>query len=312
MQDLFTGRETLLQGRILPDHGGRQRLQDDHRRRLEALDRLSACAAECGVTTDPDRDLVTLPEDAVSLLELGDPTFEKLGAAIRVWRDLVPLLSLDTFGFTSDAENPLEEANEKLTRIGGGVEAWAYESKADRTIYKFYRPAEGTGKKIGSAFAFRRGDETEFVAEARVGSYRELLEKLYLVDVLAGMPTEVVAATPEGILVAKQVPGQTLPQGDDVSAFLPSALIEIPSRFLRANRDHPRLLFVDDLPYLVADLHARNFVKDQEGCLRVIDLVAAQWPTSALARVPMIGEWIERVRRDPHAGALPSSPDDEL
>ena len=312
MQDPFTGRASSLQGRVLPGTAERGRLQDAHRRRLEALARLSACAAQCGFTADPDRDLVTLPEDALSLLELSDPVWAELGAAIRTWRSLVPLLGLEAFGFPADTDNPLEEPNRRLRRIGGGVEAWAFASEADGTVYKFYLPVEGERKEIGSAFAFRSGDETEFVAEARPGSYRELLEKLLIVDALCGMPTEVVAATPEGILIAKQTLGDPLPQGDDVSKRLPQGLIEIPSRYLRANRDHPRLFFEGHTPYLVADLHARNFVRDPEGSLRVIDLVASEWPRSTFARAPGLEAWIGRVRTDPNAAALPSSPDDEL
>jgi hypothetical protein len=126
------------------------------------------------------------------------------------------------------------------------------------------------------------------------------------------MPTEVVAITPEGILVAKQTLGEPLPQGDDVSGVLPSHLIEIPSRFLRANRDHPRLLFDREHPWLVADLHARNFVRCEDGALRVIDLVGAPWPRDGLGRDPLISEWIQRVRLDPTASVLRHSPDEEL
>jgi hypothetical protein len=95
-----------------------------------------------------------------------------------------------------------------------------------------------------------------------------------------------------------------------MSGSLPAGLIEIPSRFLRANRDHPRLFFLRDQPWLVADLHARNFVRCSDGRLRVIDLVAAPWPVAAADA--QIKDWIERVRRDPTAGALPGSHDDEL
>ncbi len=139
-----------------------------------------------------------------------------------------------------------------------------------------------------------------------------MLEKLLLIELLDGMPCEVVAVTPEGIVVAKQSLGEPLPQGDDVSALLPSGLIEIPSRFLRANRDHPRLLFVEGRPWLVGDLHARNFVRAADGVLRVIDLVAAPWPREALTRNPLIGDWIARVRENPRAGLLRASADDEL
>lgn len=317
MQDPFTGQPTRLRGSRLPSAVERHALQDDHGRRLEALDRLVAAASECGVGEDPGRDLVLLAEDEVSLLEVSGPPWTTLGNAIRAWRAQVPIRSLADFGFPAEAENPLEEPNPRLRRVGGGVEAWAFVAPAEGSIYKFFRMHD-EGERIGSAFGFRRGEETTFVAEARFGDYRELLEKLTLIDALAGMSSEVLALTPEGILVTKQVSGEPLPQGDDVSQCLPSGLIEIPSRFLRANRDHPRLFFLPRAasraaqPYLVADLHARNFVKCSDGALRVIDLVAAPWPAALTAREPLIAEWLERVRIDPAATALPGASDDEL
>jgi hypothetical protein len=65
-------------------------------------------------------------------------------------------------------------------------------------------------------------------------------------------------------------------------------------------------------PYLVADLHAKNFVRGADGVLRLIDLVAAPWPDAQAHRSPLITEWLGRVRDDPAASALPEAPDDEL
>lgn len=277
---------------------------------MAALDRLRALAAQCGVATDPDRDLVTLPEDAISLLELGDPLWAQLGDAIRAWRALVPLRALEDFGFPNDSTLNLEGSNPQFGYLHSGVEASAFFSRTSQSIYKFYRPAVGTEKLIGSTFFFCRDEERLLRAEARPGSYRDLLEKLILIDAL-GMATEIVAVTPEGILVAKQVLGEPLPHGDDMSRRLPAGLIEIPSRFLRADRDHPRLFFLRGRPFLVADLHARNFVRGTDGALHVIDLVAAPWPVADAATVEIAG-WIERKRANPHAPALPDAPDDEL
>ncbi|MGH7945292.1 MAG: hypothetical protein ACREH8_06175 [Opitutaceae bacterium] len=266
------------------------------------------------MATDPDRDLVTVPEDANALLELSDPLWAELGEAIRAWRQLLPLRRLEEFGFPADSENPIEEPNPHLRRIGGGVEAWAFASENDGSVYKFYLPREG--KRIGSVFGFRRGDEALLQAEATLGSYQALLEKLLLIHALGGMATEVIAVTAEGIVVAKQTLGEPLPQGDDVSGVLPRTLIEIPSRFLRANRDHPRLLFTDTggaaRGWLIADLHARNFVRGCDGALHVIDLVAAPWPHTHAAHDGLMDEWLERVRCDPAATLLRGAPDAEL
>ncbi|HUR58607.1 MAG TPA: hypothetical protein VM029_12920 [Opitutaceae bacterium] len=227
-----------------------------------------------------------------------------------MWRALLPLRSLEDFGFVATADNPLEEPNARLRRIGGGVEAWAFAAETDGSVYKFYLPREG--KRIGSVFGFRPGDEAALHADATLGDYRGLLEKLLIIHALDGMATEVVAVTPEGIVVAKQVLGEALPQGDDMSNSLPRDLIEIPSRFLRANRDHPRLFFLGERAWLVADLHARNFVRGAAGTLHVIDLVAAPWPLETTARDPWICEWFERVRADPTASVLRGAHDDEL
>ncbi len=310
MQDLFTGQPTCLRGSALPGAAERSALQHDHERRLEALARLGAAAEECGLRADSDKDLVLLAEDEVSLLEGAGREWAALGDAIRAWRALLPLRTLGDFGFIESAENPLEEANPQLRRIGGGVEAWAFAATTDGSVYKFYLPREE--KRIGSEFGFRPGEETLLQADARLGDYRALLEKLLLIHALGGMATEVVAVTPEGILVAKQVLGEPLPQGDDMSRTLPSGLIEIPSRFLRANRDHPRLFFLRDRAFLVADLHARNFVRGSDRGLHVIDLVAAPWPGPAAASESLIADWLTRVSADPAASVLPAVEDDEL
>jgi hypothetical protein len=310
MQDAFTGKPTRIRGRVLPGADERAALQHDHERRLEALARLGTAAAECGLRADSDRDLVLLAEDEVSLLESAGAEWAALGEAIRAWRALLPLKTLDEFGFFTAAENPLEEANPQLRRIGGGVEAWAFASEQDGSVYKFYLPREE--KQIGSVFGFQPGEEGALLAEARLGDYRGLLEKLLLIHALGGMATEVVAVTPEGIVVAKQVLGEPLPQGDDVSGVLPAGLIEIPSRFLRANRDHPRLLLHGGAAWLVADLHARNFVRCEDRKLRVIDLVAAPWPAAVSASSSLMADWLARVRLDPTATVLPGANDDEL
>jgi hypothetical protein len=310
MQDAFTGKPTRIRGRRIPSAGDRAALQDDHQRRLAALAGLRAAAEKCGLRADSDRDLVLLAEDEVSLLEAAGPEWAALGNAIRAWRQWLPLARLEDFGFDPSAENPLEEPNARLRRIGGGVEAWAFAAEADGSVYKFYLPREE--KQIGSAFGFHDGDEARWHAEAELGNYGALLEKLLLIQSLGGMATEVVAATPEGIVVAKQTLGDPLPQGDDMSGSLPGGLIEIPSRFLRANRDHPRLYFLAGHAWLVGDLHARNFVRGVDGGLHVIDLVAARWPADAIAREPLLVDWLGRVRADPRATVLGAVADEEL
>ena len=307
-KDPFTGRPTHLTGSRLPGAEGWAAVLDGHRQRLRALEQLVEAARQCGIGTDKDLDIVRLAEDEVSLLETTGGEWAALGAAIREFRRHLPVVAFEVFGFSAEAEDPFEVDSPQLRRIGGGVEALAFVD-AWRTVYKFFLFREGG--EVGATFAFRAGESDLLEAAAVPGSYRRLLEKLSLTHQL-GIPTEVAGITPEGILVAKQTLGQPLPEKTDVSALEPDRLIPIPSRFLRADRDHPRLAFLDGAPWLVADTHDRNVVVDETGAWRVIDLVAAPLPPDWLAQTGLFRDWIERARQDPRAGVFGGVDDAEL
>lgn len=231
-----------------------------------------------------------------------------LGEAIRAFRRHLPLIPFEAFGFSSDDEDPFEVANAKLRRIGGGVEALAFVDER-RSVYKFFLFREGGD--VGATFAFARAEGDLLQATAVPGSYRMLFEKLRLTHQF-GIPTEITGITPEGIVVAKQTLGRMLPEKTDVSGLDPHRFIPIPSRFLRADRDHPRLAFLDGEPWLVADTHDRNVVVAEDDTWRVIDLVAAPLPPEWLAQTRLFADWIERARIDPQAEVLAAVHDDEL
>lgn len=310
MQDPFTGRATCIQGGRLPSGEDLRALQHDHGRRLEALTRLGAAAARVGIGTDPDDDLVLWEADEIGLLADADPLWQELDRAARAFRHLLPIVSLEDFGFPAEVEDLLAECGSRLRPISSGVEATAFEA-ADHSIYKFFMPRDDG--RIGGTFEFRRGDEVALLADASDGSYRAMLEKFDLIVRLDGMPTEVVGVTKhEGVLITKQTLGERLPEGADTSRVQPAPLIPIPSRFLRAHRDHPRLYFVEERPWLVADLHAKNLVRAEDNALRAIDLLAAPFPAALVAAEPLLADWLERVRQDPNAAVLRAPHDDEL
>ena len=309
LQDPFTGQETHLDGPRLPGEGGQAAILDGHRQRLRALDQLGEKAEKCGIRTDKDRDLVLVEEDEVGLLEATGPEWAALGQAIRDFRRWLPIVPFEDFGFHSDADDPFESNTARLQRIGGGVEALAFVDER-RSVYKFFLFREGG--EVGATFEFSSSGEGGMLqATAVPGSYRMLFEKLRLTHTI-GIPTEIVAITPEGILVAKQPLGRSLSEKTDVSGLDPHRLIPLPSRFLRADRDHPRLCFFDDEPWLVADTHDRNIVVVEDNTRRIIDLVAAPLPAGWLEHKHLFRDWIERARLDPHADVLGPVNDDEL
>lgn len=315
MQEPFTGRPSLLGGGTTACEL-QAALQHDHQRRLETFARLRTAAAQVGIGTDPDDDLFLWEEDQLSLFASADDLWGALAGAATAFRQVTPIIPLEAFGFPAEHEDPMGEGSPWLRRIGSGVEASAFQSVHDGTIYKFYLPREGG--RIGGSFSFvssRTADAPDaptLRADACLGSYQDLLEKLWLIIVLEGMPTEIVGATPEGVVVARQLAGRRLPESADVSNRQPTALLPIPSRFLRAHRDHPRLTFVHGKPWFVADIHAKNLVEADDGQLRVIDLLAAPFPLELVETDALMANWLSRVRTNPGAGLLPEVADEEL
>lgn len=309
MQDRFTGQPTVIRGRHLPSIAAQAGVFDDHKRRLAALDHLREAAAQCDLRPDPDRDLVLLPKETLSLFEGAGPPWGALDAAIRDFRTCLPLLPLDTFGFPVASDDPLGDGSRYLRRIGGGMEAWVFIDE-EESVYKFFLPRADFW--IGATFSFHVTTESVLQAESSFGRYRDLLAKFAVINAINGMPTETVAVTPEGIVVAKQTLGKSLPERTDTSKLLPPSLISVPSRLLCADRDHPRLAFVNNEPWLLADTHDRNIVRDENGQLRIIDLVAAPLPLTLLERLPLLRGRIEHLRSDPAAPLLPPTNDDEL
>src|SRR5947207_1797103 len=117
--DPFSGQITHLEGAGLPGPEGWAAILDGHGQRLRALDQLGEKAAECGIRADSDRALVLAEADEVGLLELAEERWQALGDAIREFRATLPLVSLEDFGFSSEADDPFEANTTRLRRIGG-------------------------------------------------------------------------------------------------------------------------------------------------------------------------------------------------
>jgi hypothetical protein len=302
MLDPFSGQPTFLCGACLPTDREQAWLVEHHQRRLEAVSGLCQAAAQCGITTDPDRHLLVLPEDEIAVLEHEGGSWAHLFAALRTLRRFLPLLAREVFGFPTEVDASLDVNLGSLQRIGGGMEATAFQDRLG-SVYKFFLP-DWIRWNIGATFRFSANDDGSMQATASFGTYNELLEKLYLINVIGGMPTEVIGITLEGILIAKQTWGRSLPNGCDTSGLVQSPSLRVPpSRFLHCDRAHPRLVFLNEEPWLIGDLHERNIAYDEQGIPRIIDLVAARIPATLAGNQA----WL-----NPSADAFEVAGDDEL
>ena len=166
---------------------------------------------------------------------------------------------------------------------------------------------------MGATFAYAAADDGLLQATAVPGSYRMLFRETPCSPTSIGIPTEIIGITPEGIVVAKQTFGQALPEKvRSIRTSTRAADPASPPAFSGADRDHPRLVFLDDEPWLVADTHDRNVVIAEDGSRRIIDLVAAPLPQEWLDEQSLFRDWIERARLDPRAEILAPANDDEL
>ncbi len=324
--DPFTGHPTRLHGPVRDGDRLRERLCHDLGRGLAAFTGLRRAAQAGGLGGIEESALLAglaeirrkgrspaaqiESDEGVGADASADPRTGLKKAVERFQRE-VRLISLADLGFDGRSPNPLEEANLWLRRIGGGVEAWAFAdvSSPGGWIYKFFMPRPEGG--IGATFRLERTASGEgWAARSAPGSYADVVRKLILINALGGMATELCGITPEGVVVVKQAPGRVFAEDTPTSGMLPASLIPFPSRFLTADRDHPRLFFLGEEPWLVADTHSKNVVLDPEGVPRVIDLVAA--PLSELERTDaMLGAWLRRVRLNPRAGVLAEAADEE-
>jgi len=199
MLDAFSKRPTFLEGSILPDENGKLAIISHHERRLETIARLCQAAAECGIATDSERDLLVIPEDEVSIWQSEGGAWERLYNAIKALRAELPLIPLEEFGFQTKFANPFDEENHLLRRIGSGMEVWAFQDTIG-SIYKFFLPFVPQG--IGATFQFCVDDEVLRATASKQGKYSDVFEKTLLLNVMAGgMPTEVVGLTPEGVVL---------------------------------------------------------------------------------------------------------------
>ncbi len=313
MLDSFSKRETFLSGSVLPSDRDQARLVECHERRLEAFHHLRKAAAQCGLGQSPatDYELLQFPEDDLSLLKHEGGAWAELYEAVRLLRLTLPLLTLEAFGFNSNADEPFDDNTQGLRCIGSGMEAWAFQDAAG-SIYKFFLPREACWS--GATFDFKQNSEDVIEAKACFEcTYDDLLKKLLLINLIGGMPTEVLGLTSEGILIAKQTRGQALAKGTDPTPFLDLKILrDCPSRLLICDRAHPRLLVEKENLWLIGDLHDRNIVYDCNGQARIIDCVATQLPKKIIDRTPLLQHWLRLAIDNPVADLLEDVPDTEL
>ncbi|HQY06665.1 MAG TPA: hypothetical protein PLQ52_11435 [Lacunisphaera sp.] len=185
----------------------------------------------------------------------------------------------------------------RLPRLsnGTGAEAEAFHDEAHGVVYKVFK--QGGNGSIGNRLVI----DQDGMALLDAGTERDVAEKVWVLNELGGVPTEIVGYTADGELMVKQPLGQrgsvdakkTRPANRAVNRA--ANLVAIPARILaRPNQWKGGLHYsnINGAHVLIDDLHAGNYVGDTMGRGRILDLATHVLTADEIARQPSLREWI--------------------
>ncbi|MBL9181449.1 MAG: hypothetical protein JNN17_04865 [Verrucomicrobiaceae bacterium] len=201
-----------------------------------------------------------------------------------------------------------------LAPLKTGAEASPFADFAGGVVYKLF-PLHINGG-LGKTFEIERDLEREgIIMTVRDAVLHETIEKLTVMHEAGAHPTELVGIDDQGeYLIAKQPLAQ--PYGDfdnlrDLTVALidrmrPEAVARMQAVPCRSSFKRPVwVLWCDDQPWIMSDLHPGNVMKDASGRPCIIDALLTPLPAE-LARVDrMIFEAVEDARIWRETGHLP-------
>jgi DNA polymerase III sliding clamp (beta) subunit (PCNA family) len=182
----------------------------------------------------------------------------------------------------------------KMKRIAGltGGEGIVFRSKNGRFAYKLYPVSRGVGATL------RLGgidSEGRTKANAVLGTYENLLEKLSVMSSMGGTPTEILGITDEGIVVTKQPWGGKEFAEESVDKEIARMGAVNASAFFVGPVDAEYYVsVVDGVPYLVSDIRNNNFVQDNNGLARLIDPIITRIPAGVIDGNPELKALISK------------------
>lgn len=210
-----------------------------------------------------------------------------IGAAARGWE--VPPVSLAKLGIFRDSEGFLIAPD--LRPLTPGAEAQPYADDEVRVVYKLFdlRPNGALGKKLVFNVA-GEGFEVD-VADA---TWIDVLEKISLLNSGGGLPTEIVGLADSGdFLIAKQpmaYPWADFHADREIAEEIMRGILPMGGGL----RQRVFVSCIDEVYWLVGDLHERNIMRDRDGRPVVIDALAGKVTPQARKKL----SWLRRACDD--------------
>lgn len=288
--DLRTGRETTLQGAVF---GATERSA------CSALNRRRAKGIQEATRDSSSRQSFTADAWAALVAERA-----------REWN--VPLVNLKELGLRRDEDGMI--VSNVLAPLKTGAEASPFADFAGGVVYKLF-PLHINGG-LGKTFEIERDVESEgIVMSVRDAVLHETIEKLSVMHEAGAHPTELVGIDDQGeYLIAKQPLAE--PYGDfenlrDLTIALidrmrPEAVARMRAVPCRSSFKRPVwVLWCENRPWIMSDLHPGNVMKDAGGKPCIIDALLSPLPSQLIRVDRLIFEAVEDARIWRETGTLP-------
>ena len=153
---------------------------------------------------------------------------------------------------------------------------------------------------------FEREEEGEFQIELRDADLNHTLDKLSVLNITGGHPTEIVGLAETGdYLIAKQPLAFSY---EDYHQDLKAAIARMKGIFPRQCHFRKEVVVVwsEDEPWFVGDLHRRNVMRDSTSRPCVIDALIGEITPMAIQLIPWLKNAIQDAKLFSETGKKPT------
>lgn len=218
----------------------------------------------------------------------------------------VPLIRLEDMGLCE--EDVQEMRSDKLSYVGFGREATAWEDGRDSVVYKLFdlkmeeRHRATMGYKID--MQGMPPDEVEIVQMPAM--LEDILDKICLLHEAGACPTEIAGLTEDGkYLVVKQP--KCFPLNDfreDQHAAVKAMNAVSPKGSYRGNELW--VFYASGRAWMLSDLHSKNIMRLRDGSPTVIDALIGPLQDYYLTMTPKLNEAVKRAKALANGEPVPS------
>ncbi len=204
-------------------------------------------------------------------------------------------LSLSRLGLTCDEDGFLESKTPLTFHpLVSGAEACPYVDKSSGVVYKlFFLLKNGS---LGKKLSYEIGDSGRFECVIEDATLMDTLTKLITLHDAGGHPTEIVGLSDDGkYLIAKQPLASPFKDFDeDLNAAVRAIKgVSLSSQGIRGGAI---LIWVNDQPWIVSDLHKGNIMRDAEDRPTIIDALTGAVPPLAYDQLRQMREAVQDAR----------------